>query len=142
VTLHHLGDYIDLPPGRVDAALSALDRIVMSPFQITLDHLASFRGKPGSNPCVLRSPDDHPGLDAIWHESRVQFAAAGFAHWLQRTFTPHLTLLYGDNLLHAPIPIEPIAWTVGEVVLMHSLLGKTVHRVLGRRQLQRLGEQA
>ena len=135
VTLHHLGDYPELQPECVDAALSAIDRITTSPFEITLDRVASFRGKPGSHPCVLRCPDPHAGVDALWHESRVHLAAAGFAPWLQRNFTPHLTLLYGDRMLPAPIPVEPITWTVREVVLVHSLLGKTEHRVLGRKTL-------
>ncbi len=135
VTLHHLGDFVEFPPGHVAAALSALARIAASPFEITLDRLASFRGRPGAHPCVLRCPGDHAGIGALWHESRVHLAAEGFAPWLQRTFTPHMTLLYGDQSLAAPVRIEPIAWTVREIVLVYSLLGKTEHRVLGHRQL-------
>ncbi len=134
VTVHHLGDYPELPPERIDAAMTAMARITTPAWNITLDHVASFRGRR-KHPIVLRCPDVHTGVHALWHESRIQLAAAGFAPWLQHTFTPHITLLYGDRLLSMPIPIEPIAWTVREVVLVHSLLGKTEYRFLGNSPL-------
>jgi hypothetical protein len=31
-----------------------------------------------------------------------------------------------------PAPIEPIAWTVADFVLIHSELGKTAHHHIGR----------
>jgi 2'-5' RNA ligase len=134
LTVHHLGDYAELQPELIDAALTAIGRIATPAWEITLDHVSSFRGRR-KHPIVLRCPDVHTGVHALWHESRAQLAAAGFAPWLQHDFTPHLTMLYGDRLLSMPIPIEPIAWTVRELVLVHSLLGKTEYRFLGSRQL-------
>lgn len=134
LTVHHLGDYPELASERIAAALTAMARIATPAWNIALDHVASFRGRR-KHPIVLRCPDVHTGVHALWHESRVQFAAVGFAPWLQHDFNPHLTLFYGDRLLSLPIPIEPIAWTVREVVLVHSLLGKTEYRFLGSRQL-------
>jgi 2'-5' RNA ligase len=134
LTVHHLGDYPELPPGRIDAALAAMARIATPPWDITLDHVSSFRGR-GKHPIVLRCADGHSGVHALWRESRAQLAAAGFSPWLQHDFTPHLTMFYGDRLLSAPIPIEPIAWTVNEVALVHSLLGKTEYRILGKTRL-------
>lgn len=57
--------------------------------------------------------------------------ATGLGRWVERNFTPHVTLLYDDRSV-APQAIEPIAWTVREFVLVHSLLGRTEHRILGR----------
>lgn len=138
VTLHHLGDYVELPPGRVDAALAAIARIEVAEFRIEFARLGSFRGRLGNHPCVLlRDPAaaDDParnGVHTLWHEARVQLAAEGFASSLGREFTPHVTLLYGDRRLPVTIPVEPIAWTVRDIVLVHSLLGRTEHRFLGR----------
>lgn len=134
LTVHHLGDYPELRPELIDAALTAIGRIAIPAWDIALDHVSSFRGRR-KHPIVLRCPDVHTGVHALWHDSRAQLAAAGFAPWLQHDFTPHLTMLYGDRMLPAPIPIEPIAWTVREVVLVHSLLGKTEYRFLGSWQL-------
>ncbi len=141
VTLHHLGDYPELPPERVDAAIAALERIHMPAFDIAFTRVESFHGKPGHYPCVLRCPEtpaegDTPaGVFALWHEARVQLAAEGFAPMLDRRFVPHITLLYGDRRLPMPVAIAPIAWRVNEVVLVHSLLGRTEYRFLARRLL-------
>jgi 2'-5' RNA ligase len=50
---------------------------------------------------------------------------------LARRFTPHVTLLRDSHLVPEH-DIEPISWTVKDVVLVHSLLGKTPHRHLAR----------
>jgi 2'-5' RNA ligase len=134
MTVHHLGDYPELLPERVDAALMALDRTIAPAWEIAFDRIASFRGKH-KHPCVLRCPDTESGAHALWRETWAHFAAAGFTQWLQSGFTPHVTLLYGDRLLPAPMAIEPIRWTVRELVLVHSRLGMTEYHSLGRRQL-------
>jgi 2'-5' RNA ligase len=46
-------------------------------------------------------------------------------------YTPHMTLLYDDSLV-TERPVETVTWTVGEFVLVHSLLGQTVHVPLAR----------
>jgi 2'-5' RNA ligase len=141
VTLHHLGDYLELPPERVDAAMAAIGRIDVPAFDIEFVRIDSFHGKPGHYPCVLRCADapaegDAPtGIFALWHEARVQLAAEGYASMLGRRFVPHLTLVYGDRRLPAPVAIQPIAWRVDEVMLVHSLLGRTEYRFLARRPL-------
>jgi 2'-5' RNA ligase len=134
LTVHHLGDYPGLRPEHIDAALTAIGRIATPAWDIALDHVSSFHGRR-KHPIVLRCPDVHTGVHALWHESRMQLAAAGFAPWLQNDFTPHLTMFYGDRLLSTPIPIEPIAWTVRDIVLVHSLLGKAEYRFLGSKRL-------
>jgi 2'-5' RNA ligase len=45
-------------------------------------------------------------------------------------FTPHVTLLRDKRLLPLK-PVVPIEWTVTHFVLVHSLLGRTIHRPLG-----------
>jgi 2'-5' RNA ligase len=53
------------------------------------------------------------------------------ARWAKGVFTPHVTLLY-DGMSVAEQPVDPISWTVGEFVLVHSLLGQTRHIILDR----------
>jgi RNA 2',3'-cyclic 3'-phosphodiesterase len=48
-----------------------------------------------------------------------------------RAFTPHMTLLRDAHRV-PDHDIEPIEWQVQDVVLVHSLLGKTTHRHLAR----------
>jgi 2'-5' RNA ligase len=42
-----------------------------------------------------------------------------------------VTLLYDDHLV-AEHAVEPVSWVVREFALVHSLIGKTSHIVLGR----------
>ncbi|QNQ09171.1 2'-5' RNA ligase family protein [Sphingomonas alpina] len=53
-------------------------------------------------------------------------------------FSPHVTLFYRDG---RPFNerIDPIGWVAGELVLIHSLVGRTRHEVLGRWPLGRDG---
>lgn len=133
VTLHHLGDHAGLPRGVVDAAGVAAERAAATaPFQAAFDSVSSFAGRSRNRPCVLRGAgDDLAPLVALQQELGAAMAAAGLGRHVGRDFTPHVTLLYDDRGLE-PQPVERIAWTVRDVVLVHSLLGRTEHRILGR----------
>jgi 2'-5' RNA ligase len=54
----------------------------------------------------------------------------------ERAFVPHVTLLYDARNVTVQ-PVDPLGWTVREFVLVHSLLGQTRYRVLGRWTLGR-----
>jgi RNA 2',3'-cyclic 3'-phosphodiesterase len=135
VTVHHLGDYAGLSPDICAAALAAIARIGASALDITLDQAASFEARH-LHPFVLRCAEAETNVHALWRDSRMHLANAGFSNWLQPDFTPHLTLLYDERLIVVPVPIEPISWRVREVVLVHSLLGKTEYRFLGTARLR------
>jgi len=135
VTLHHLGDYAGLTAEICDAALAAVARIAVPVLEITLDRAASFDRRP-MHPFVLHCADSEPGVHELWRASRTLLANAGFSRWLERDFKPHVTLLYDERLMAVPVPIEPITWTVREVVLVHSLLGRTEYRFLGTASLR------
>jgi 2'-5' RNA ligase len=135
VTLHHLGDYAGLTADICEAALAAIARIAVPAFDITLDRAASFDA-PHMHPFVLRCADAETSVHPLWRESRSQLEDAGFLRWLDCEFTPHVTLLYDERLMAVPVAIEPISWTVREIVLVHSLLGKTEYRLLGTAQLR------
>ena len=65
-------------------------------------------------------------------------ATCGLARLVERRFTPHVTLLY-DHCHVTAQPVPAIAWRVHGFVLVHSLLGRTEHRVLGRWELREKG---
>lgn len=133
VTVHHLGDYAELLPETVEAALAAMAQIQSPRWTMVLDRLTGFPGQPRHYPIVLNCASR--GAHVLWRESRSLLEAAGFSRWLERSYSPHMTLFHADRLPPAPIPIQPILWPVREVVLVHSLMGKGTYRVLGTRQL-------
>jgi len=132
VTLHHLGDHHGLPESLLAMAGEAAARVAMQPFEVAFDCVASFAGHARKRPCVLRGDAEaNAPLFALQHELGERLRAAGSGRYVERRFTPHITLLYDDRLL-APEAVPAISWRVREFALVHSLLGKTEHRVLGR----------
>lgn len=133
VTLHHLGDHAGLPDPLVAAAGAVAASMTMLPFEVGFDRIASFPGRARKRPWVLRSGegDSNSPLFAFQAALGERLRAAGLGRYVERRFTPHVTLLYDERSL-APQPVPPIGWTVRELVLVHSLIGRSEHRVLGR----------
>ena len=132
ITLHHLGDHAGVPADLVEAAGRAAARMVCPPFDVVLDHAMSFRMRRDKAPFVLRTAEGQDGaLMDFQRELGLAMAREGLGHSVDVRFTPHVTLTYAPRELPES-PVEPVRWTVREFVLIHSLLGKTEHRVLGR----------
>jgi 2'-5' RNA ligase len=125
VTLHHVGDSVGGPSGAtIDRVRERLAGVAMPPFRVAFDRALSFR----NGAFVLRGDDSLIGLEIL--QQRVSDALDDRLA-PARAFTPHLTLLRDGRMIDEH-PIEPIAWTVREVVLVHSLLGRTTHRHVAR----------
>lgn len=132
ITLHHLGDHAGVPAGVVEAAGRAAERMACAPFDVVLDHAVSFRTRRDKAPFVLRTAaGQEAALLDFQRELGLAMAREGLGHSVDARFTPHVTLTYAPRELPESA-VEPVRWTVQEFVLIHSLLGKTQHRVLGR----------
>jgi RNA 2',3'-cyclic 3'-phosphodiesterase len=129
-SLHHVGDYPDLPRHIIRAVHDIASRVALRPFVLAFDRVISFRGMPGHRPLVLTGGDGVAGLLALQQIAGPMMAQAGLGQEM-RAFTPHMTLQYGDALA-VEQEIEPIAWTVREFVLVHSLLGRSKHIPIAR----------
>lgn len=132
VTLHHLGDHAGLPEALVTTASEVAARLSAPPFEIGFDCVASFPGRAQKRPCVLRAAQQHANaaLSAFQCALGERLRAAGLGRYVERRFTPHVTLLYDERAL-APEAVAPIGWDVREFALVHSLIGRGEHRVLG-----------
>lgn len=136
VTLHFFGDHPGLPQALVDGVSSAASELRCAPFDVVFDHAMSFAGRPRKRPFVLRGGDE--GLAALFAFRRAlgdAMTRRGLGRLVDARFTPHVTLLYDDQLLPAQ-PVEPIVWRVNEFVLVDSLLGQTRHVPLARWKLE------
>lgn len=132
ITLHHVGDFAGLQQGLLNRAMAAAASLAMLPFDLQFDRVRSFAGRPGSRPFVLSGSDEGvAGVMAFQRTLCDALRRQGFAISPKQTFTPHLTLLYDDKLVPEQ-QVDPIGWTASDFVLIHSLLGKTVHIPLGR----------
>lgn len=125
VTLFHVGDDDTPPPAElIDALTKRAAAVTMPAFRVEFDRVMSF----GGGAFVLGGDDRLIGLHILQQRlSDALDASPGPA----RRFEPHVTLLRDVRRI-AEQPIEPISWTAREVVLVHSLLGQTIHRDLVR----------
>jgi 2'-5' RNA ligase len=100
----------------------AAETVSTTPFEVSFDCTSSFRGKPGNYPLVLFGD---AGLNAL-KSFRQAFASAmtrkGLRSRANTNFTPHMTLLYGERRVEE-YPIDPIGWTVKDLVLVRSMNG-------------------
>ncbi len=137
VTLHHLGDHMSVRHDIISRAQAAAATVSAAAFEMTLDRVMSYSGRTprpgaGNHPIVLRG--DAAGLaaaQAFQEQLGWAMKKAALGAWVDARFAPHLTLLYDDRPV-AEQPVEPITWTARELVLVHSLIGQTVHVPLGR----------
>lgn len=133
VTLHHLGDHAGVPESLVAAASEVAANMATPPFDVVLDCVASFPGRARKRPCVLRGGEGQANAPLLAFQAELgeRLRAAGLGRYVERRFTPHVTLLYDERAV-APEPVTPVGWTVHELALVHSLIGRGQHRVLGR----------
>jgi 2'-5' RNA ligase len=127
-TLHFLGDHAMLRQDVVDAAVAAAGKLGVPSFEWVLDNAASFRGR--QPPWVLRSTRLPEPLQQLWQDLRHALTLAGQGRHIERSFTPHVTLAYGQGMLPDTTPVEPVVWQVARVALIHSIVGQSDYQVL------------
>jgi 2'-5' RNA ligase len=135
ITLAMAGDHVGLPPQLLERAVAAGGAIRAAPFVVSLDRVETFV-RPRNRPCVLLVGEGIAALSALHDTLARALAELAVVPREQRAYRPHLTLQYDDRGPPAQA-IEPIGWTVGEVVLVRSLLGRSQHLPLARWRLDR-----
>jgi 2'-5' RNA ligase len=131
VTLHHLGDYAGLPRDLVAVASDAAANIKAAPFDVAFDYAASFSTAPRNRPFVLRGGDGVASLISFQQILGDALKKTVLGHWAKPAYTPHVTLLYDDRSVQEQA-VPAVSWMASEFVLIHSLIGQTVHMPLGR----------
>jgi 2'-5' RNA ligase len=131
ITVHYLGDYAGLPRGIVAAAIEAAATVAMPPFAVVFDRALSFPTRLENRPFVLQGSDGVVGLTTFQRTLGTALDQAGLGSGTKSEYTPHVTLLYDDCLVPEG-PVDPLDWIVREFVLVHSLLGQSVHVPLAR----------
>ena len=111
-----------LPEGVVRKVCDVVAETSAEPFEVSFDCTMSFRGGRGSRPFVLTGSAGLNRLKSFRRSLAVAFKKRGLGFLARRDFTPHVTLLFDDRAIEEH-PAAPICWTVGELVLIHSLNG-------------------
>jgi len=138
VSLNLVGNFDELPPDAVAHASFAAESVTVAPFEISLNQVTTFRRKDGQNqPLVLLVGEGKTQFRALLSALLSGFYGFSVAEKSISGFNPHLTLLYGNQLVTQPI--DPISWAVREFALVHSLVGRTEYKILGRWPLKGSG---
>ncbi len=130
VTLWRVGDYV-VPPTSEDiyAIVRQAGTIEMPPFRVSFGCAQSLsRGT-----LVLSAGRGSADLETL--STRLRDALNPASAERKRAFRPHMTLMRSDKILPER-RIRATGWTVREIVLVHSLLGKATHRPVGRLPLR------
>jgi 2'-5' RNA ligase len=105
------------------------DRLWHRSFSVCFDWTGSFERKSGRFPFVLRTGEPGP-LSDFRAALRTEMLRDGFA--VDRSFTPHITMLWADRRVDEAYPVAPIAWTVRDFVLTASIQGYSRHIEVAR----------
>lgn len=124
VMLFQVRDGAALGTDLVEAARERAASIVMPSFKVAFDRVGSFR----NGAFVLRGNDDMIGLEVLHQRLSDAFDGRPAS---ARPFTPHVTLLRDREHIEEH-SIEPIEWTVRDVVLVRSRPGRAEHRHVAR----------
>jgi 2'-5' RNA ligase len=134
VTLFFLGLCEDFSEEMIDRIHRAAAELKAAPFEVTFDRTMSFLNRRDNYAFVLVGDRGVDRLRAFHRLFGAEMTRKGLRHWVRTISTPHVTLLYDKRIVDEQ-PIEPISWTVREVLLLCSVHGQKRHLDLARWQL-------
>ena len=120
------------PPTRsvMDKAMGLAAKVSAAPFQVTLNHVATFRsGDPP--PLVLLGDEGVIGAELLHTAIHKALVTGSMAPRREPQIWPHVSLLWDRSAIPRTF-VEPIGWTAREFVLLDSPFGEGRHEVLGR----------
>lgn len=115
-------------------AQEAAANAAFPPFRVLLNGVMSFASKKDRCPLVLVGDDGVVGLTRLYFSLYAAMRGVGLRLREPSDFNPHVTMLYDSRCIGEQY-VEPICWTVNEIVLVLSLTGRTKNHSLGRWQL-------
>jgi 2'-5' RNA ligase len=121
LTLHFLGEHVNLPADLVAAACAAGDRVRASAFDFALDMAGSFANR--KIPWWLGCREIAPDLARLREGISAGLRASGYGIRDEVDPVAHVTILRDAGKALPATPITPIEWAVGEFVLIDSRLG-------------------
>lgn len=125
VTLVKLFDLHRAPPGWLPATIAALDSFAGAAFPLAFDRIENRKA------VTLRTRAPLPEARAFQAALVRHLLACRAPLMLGTTPEPHLTIDYRGDRLGAQ-KIAAIGWTVDEILLVESIVGKTTHVEHGR----------
>jgi 2'-5' RNA ligase len=115
-------DYWDGPPVRIVSA---------SPWFISMTFTAIYPAGSSRRRPLVMTGRDNPALMEFQRSLVVELMRNGLRCEKSPKFNPHVTLFRGAGEIPRQ-SVEAVTWTVGEIVLIRSIIGEGRHEHLGR----------
>lgn len=131
VPLAGIGDFKRPPTPVFEKVMDAIADVPIAPFVVEFSRVASWGRRAETPSVVLWGDEGDIGLNALHSELHKALWRADMAPRREPEFTPHMTLIH-DSAEVPATPVDPVRWTVAEVVLIHAILGEGRHEVVGR----------
>jgi len=116
-------------PRRIREARAAADSVRRPPLYVIFDSAVG-----ALNSALLKPSEPIGALRMFREDLRAALMHFGVPIHRNERFSPHVTLLYGGQLM-PEIPVDYVSWIAEEFVLIDSLVGQTRHVELGRWRL-------
>lgn len=108
------------------AALGAGSTICLKSFPLLFDRVGTF-GNGDNRQYVLWCTEGNEGLTTLRQELDAAMQSMGFESSVPKSFQPHMTLFYCDQILPELRLDQPIGWTVETFTLVNSFRGDGEH---------------
>jgi RNA 2',3'-cyclic 3'-phosphodiesterase len=130
ISLVGVGFYQELSGSDLAAAMATGDSIGLTPFDITLARLGSFKRRVGAPPLVLRPASETPLVD-LSRLLRWGMLERGFEPRSDPSEAFHLTLCYDRANVPEVVLQRPLTLRVEEFALVRSFHGQGRYEIIG-----------
>jgi 2'-5' RNA ligase len=107
--------------------LPRMERVIaglgLTGFNITLDRLMTFGGRPGSKALVLTRQGQNPSVAMLAKQLQTALKRSGLQPE-SGGIAPHVTLAYGPGFAEARMLDTPILWQIDRLTLVDSVFGQ------------------
>lgn len=115
----------------IESARRAMAAFQANRVQVTFDRMLTLKGGRTGTPLVLTGGDQLNALKFVQKVLTSEMRRVGLVAASKAAFVPHIAMLY-DRITVPETPIDPITFTVNEIVLVHSFAGAGRHIDLER----------
>jgi len=130
VTLYGLGMHNSFSLMDLAAKKEELSSVVVEPFMLTFDQIMSFQRPHDKKALVLCCSQPNRYLIELQKNIAEAQRQPGIESDATRTFTPHLTLFYTDQLVMRQSLETPVRWLVRDFHIIWSHAGECRHESL------------
>lgn len=136
MTVLRLGQVVTAAPPDPARIELAMREFRFPAFELSFERMATFGRGPDKKPAIVLEPARRsPAVDELARRIFNALWPGQHAPHGGIKVSPHVTLAYGAGFSEKRLLAKPIRWRIGEIALIDSLIGLTLHVPLARWRL-------